>query len=141
MDRIRVSTFIYTFLNESTFFIYESIIPPSFELSSKSYDQMKADCWIKVSSWFVGYGDYDYFLKNIQDLMITNSIYIPFIDVIFIIFWLDFIHIRLALTWIGLLSKSLFGLDWRKSSKNLESIRVLRIGLFQMGLRQSIWRF
>ena len=54
---------------------------------------------------------------------------------------MDLINIRLNMTWRGLLSKSLFGLQRRKSSKDLEPIWVLRNGHFWMGLRHCIRRF
>ena len=47
-------------------------------------------------------------------------------------------HILLILTWRGRLGKSWFGLVWRNSSKDLESILGLSVGLFLFNWRHCI---
>ena len=75
-------------MNYDFFLFNEKIIPPSFELASESYNQVYTNQTVRVSSRFIGCGGHYLFLKNVQNLMFTYPIYVPFIDVISIMLWL-----------------------------------------------------
>ena len=72
-------------------------------LANEPWNQVYIDQTVRIPSGFIDCRGHDHFFKYIQDLMFSYTIYVPFIDVITIILWLDnltpFFTLKVGRSW------------------------------------------